>query len=441
MTQTADVQQELYTQFERLRSGSAPQWLADLRDRGMRAFDTAGFPTRNNEEWRFTPTAPIVETSFEPAPADSAHEALVAAAVSSAVGSDALRMVFVNGAWSPALSHQPEASTELLLTTLRAAADIDAWLPTLGSLAPIDSQPFAAVNTAFLHDAAIVRFRRGPSAPPPVELVFVSVPGARPTACWPRILILAEAGAEGVVTETWLTVGDGPFFTNAVTEVRCEAGSRLQHHKLMSEGRAAIHLASTQFHLADGAVVSSHNLSVGGRLVRNDIGAVLAGSRAECTLDGICLADGDQVVDNHTVIDHAAPDCSSHELYKSVLGGSSYGIFNGKIFVRQDAQKTDAKQTNQTLLLSDTARINTKPQLEIFADDVRCTHGATVGQLNEEAVFYLQARGIGRADARRLLTWAFAAGVADRIASPDVRRRVMSALDQHLPHGGAGEVE
>ncbi|MDE2127340.1 MAG: Fe-S cluster assembly protein SufD [Armatimonadetes bacterium] len=439
MAQVTEVQQELYTQFERLRSGSAPAWLAELRERGMRAFDTVGFPTRSNEEWRFTPTAPIVETSFEPALTDPGHEAEVRSAVLAAVGSQGARLVFVNGVCSPTLSQLPDALPGMLLTTLRSGAESDEWLTTLGSLAPIDNQPFAALNTAFLHDGAVVRIGRG-CAPPPIDLVLVSVAGAVPSACWPRILILVEAGAEGVVTETWLTVGDGPVFTNAVTEVRCDAGSRLHHHRMMLEGPAAIHVASTQFHLGEGAVVTSHNLTRGGRLVRNDIGAVLAGRRAECTLDGICLADGVQVVDNHTVIDHAAPDCSSHELYKSVLSGSSHGIFNGKIFVRQDAQKTDAKQTNQTLLLSDTARINTKPQLEIFADDVRCTHGATVGQLNEDAIFYLQARGIGHEDARRLLTWAFAAGVADRIASAEVRRRVMAVLDHHLPHGGADGV-
>jgi Fe-S cluster assembly protein SufD len=231
------------------------------------------------------------------------------------------------------------------------------------------------------------------------------------------------------------------YFTNAVTEIVVGAGAIVDHYKVQREGDWAFHQATMQVQIGRAANFASHAVTQGGQWVRNEINAVFEGEGAECTLNGLYQAGGQQLVDNHTFIDHAYPHCASHELYKGILDGKARGVFNGKIYVRQDAQKTDAKQTNQTLLLSDDATINTKPQLEIYADDVKCTHGATVGQLDAESIFYLRTRGVGLAEARSLLTYAFANDIVGRIKVPSVRAELERSLLEahHLPAAESGE--
>jgi Fe-S cluster assembly protein SufD len=230
-----------------------------------------------------------------------------------------------------------------------------------------------------------------------------------------RTLIVAGERSQSRIIETWVSLRGGTYFTNAVTEVFAGQHAIVDHYKVQQEALEAFHIATMQINAQRSANVSSHSFSLGGRFVRNDVGAVLDGEGAEVTLNGLYLADGDRLVDNHTTIDHAQAHCPSHEVYKGILGGKARAVFNGKIIVRQDAQKTDAKQTNRALLLSDDASINTKPQLEIFADDVKCTHGAAIGQLDEDAIFYLRARGLTYFEARDLLIHAFAGEVIDRV--------------------------
>jgi Fe-S cluster assembly protein SufD len=264
----------------------------------------------------------------------------------------------------------------------------------------------------------------------PIHLLFLGVPGGGPVAAHMRNLFVVEENAQATIVETYS--GEGVYFTNGVTEIALDQDANLDHYKIQIESEEACHVATQQLEQAGPSVFTSHNISFGGALVRNDINSRLGGEHIESTINGLYVVNGRQHVDNHTAIDHAVPNCNSHELYKGIMDGRSTGVFNGKIFVRQDAQKTDAKQTNQNLLLSEDAVIDTKPQLEIYADDVRCTHGATVGQLDADSLFYLRSRGIGLAEARAMLVHAFASDVLNRIKLEDLRERLEEALLRKL---------
>jgi Fe-S cluster assembly protein SufD len=270
---------------------------------------------------------------------------------------------------------------------------------------------------------------------PALHLLFVTVGEAR--MAHPRIVVLAGEHSQARVVESYAGVGDDASFTNVVTDVRLDAHAVLDHYKIQRESLRAFHVATMHVRAGRGCAFASHSLTFGGALVRNDVIATLAGEGTDCTLNGLYLATDRQLVDNHTTIDHATPHCGSHELYKGILGDRARGVFNGKIVVRPDAQKTDAKQTNKALILSDQALVNTKPQLEIFANDVRCTHGAAIGQLDEDALFYLRARGIGRDEARHMLIHAFAGEVLDGVRIAALRDRLDAILLARLP-GDAG---
>jgi Fe-S cluster assembly protein SufD len=251
-------------------------------------------------------------------------------------------------------------------------------------------------------------------------------------AAQPRNLIVVEPDCQLKIAEIYLSLAKNTYLINTVTEIFIGENSIVEHNKVQIENLNAYHIGTTHIKMNTLSNYTSNVISLGGSIVRNNITSVLEAEGAECTLNGLSLGTGTQLIDNHTVIDHAKPNCKSHELYKSILGGASKGVFNGKIFVRKDAQKTDAKQTNKTLLLSDDATINTKPQLEIFADDVKCTHGATIGQLDAEQIFYLRSRGIGETAARDILTFAFAEDVVNRITIEPLRRQLTSIIQERL---------
>ena len=306
--------------------------------------------------------------------------------------------------------------------------------PHLGRYVALADRPLAALNTALFEDGAVVMIRPGAVVEEAVQLVFLS--GSQPgTASYPRVLVVAGENSQVRLVETFAPAGNeaGRCFTNAVTEIVALEGAVVDHYRLQRESESAFHLGLTHLQVGRSASASSHVVSVGGEIARHDAVAVLAGQGADCTLNGLYLGRGRQLLDNHTEIDHAMPNGTSHELYKGILDGRAKGVFNGRIKVRPDAQKTDAKQTNKTLLLSDEAQVNTKPQLEIFANDVKCTHGATVGQLNPDALFYLRARGIGEADARSLLIRAFAMDVLSRMRLEPVREELDRVLAGRLP--------
>jgi Fe-S cluster assembly protein SufD len=312
------------------------------------------------------------------------------------------------------------------------AQDADSAKAHLAKIAR-DGNAFAALNAAFLEDGAFVRIPARMAVAHPIHLVFLSEPVLGPTVSHPRNLVIAEAGSQAHIVETYIGTAGELYFTNAVTEVVLDEGAALDFSKLERESDAAFHVATTEVSQGRDSSFTSHSISLGGALARNDLSVRLDAEGAGCTLNGLFIGSGTQHLDNHTLIDHAQPHGTSRELYKGIMSGQSRGVFNGRIIVRPAAQKTDAMQTNKNLLLSKEALVNSKPALEIFADDVKCRHGSTIGQLDEAALFYLRSRGIGEEDARDLLVYAFASDVASRIRVAPLRAFVEAHLGLRLP--------
>jgi Fe-S cluster assembly protein SufD len=415
MTQLAE---KLHPWVAEGRPAGGPRWLQDLRERAAATFTSLGFPTVRDEEWRFTNVAPITAGEFRPATPASLSAASLDAVPYAGIAQ--LRLVVVNGRFAPELSRLTGLPRGLQAGSLAAAingelqSDSEMVQRYLGQFADFSSRAFVALNTAYVQDGAYVQVPDGVVLEEPLQILFISS-SAEPSVNYPRTLLVLGERSQARIVETYVGAGEVPYFANAVTEVFAGENAVLDHYKVQQENDNAFHVASMHVNAARSATFSSQSFSLGGKLVRNDAIATLDGEGAEVTLNGLYLADGDRLVDNHTTIDHARPHCPSHEIYKGILGGRARAVFNGKIIVRQDAQKTDAKQTNRALLLSDEALINTKPQLEIFADDVKCTHGAAIGQLDDDAIFYLRARGLTYAEARDMLIHAFAGEILDRV--------------------------
>lgn len=442
MTQVLERAGAYLAHFEQLEQGRStaadPDWLRRLRQRGIDRFGDVGLPSTRDEEWRFTSVAPIAATTF--APAWSVAPRLTAATMSGydLPGRRGCRLVFVGGRFLPELSDGADldAGVRVLGLSQALASQGAALEQHLGRLAHLDANPFTALNTSFVHDVAVVLVPANVVVEAPIHLVFVGAetePPGRALVAHPRVLVVAEPNSQVRVVESYVGSGGAVTLTNGVTEVVLGENAVVDHYKHQQEHSEAFHVGAMYVELARSSNFSSHSLALGGALVRNDVTAVLDGEGACCTLNGLYLVDGRRLIDNHTTIDHARPHCESHEIYKGILSGAARGVFNGKIIVRPDAQKTDAKQTNKALLLSDDAQIHTKPQLEIFADDVRCTHGATVGQLDDEALFYLRSRGIGHKDALSLLIRAFASDIVGRVKVDGLRARLERALLDLLP--------
>ena len=415
----------VHGRFVQGRGANAPPWLRELRTRGANRFTALGFPTVRQEEWRFTNVTPIADTSFrlgEAAPTNAAH---LTKRVT--VPSAAARIVILNGHFAPELSSAEEFPTGLVAGSLaRAIARGAPEVAHLGQL-PWEQSAFGALNTAFLDDGAFIAIPSGLVVDEPIQIIVING-GAGKTMAHPRTLIVAGRDSQARVAQTFLGSAGECHFTNAVTEVAVDENAHLDLVTDQREIDTAYHIAAIQAGLQRNATFKSRAVTLGGKLVRNDILAVLGGEGAHCSLEGCYLVDGERLVDNHTTIDHATPHCTSHELYKGILDGRARAIFNGRIIVREDAQKTDAKQTNRALLLSDEAQINSNPQLEIFADDVKCTHGAAIGQLDEEAMFYLRARGLTLKDARDMLIHAYAGEVLQGITIDALRNQVEREL-------------
>lgn len=410
-------------------------WMDELRRSGMETFERLGFPTTDHEAWRQTNVSAIAQTEFAPARPAAGGEAAVAAFGFGAAA--AIELVFVNGRFVPGLSRLDRSGGQALIAPLADALRQNAALlrQHLARHAKMDLHPFVALNTGFISDGAVIHLPRGTMISGPIHLLFLSLPGENPAVTHPRVLVVAEENAEAAIVETYAGTGDQAYFTNAVTEIVAGAESRIDHCKLQQENPAAFHVATMQVDLAAGAQFVSHSASLGSKLTRNDLKILLNGERADATLNGLVIVGGEQHVDNHTLLHHEKPNCPSHELYKHVLDGRATCVFKGQIFVQEDAQKTDSKQTSKSLLLSDEARMNSQPALEIYADDVKCTHGSTTGPVDEDMIFYLRSRGVGLEAARHLLTYAFAADVTRRIKIEPVRRRLedFMAAQHDLP--------
>ncbi|MGY8674842.1 MAG: Fe-S cluster assembly protein SufD, partial [Verrucomicrobiia bacterium] len=345
------------------------------------------------------------------------------------------RLVFIDGHLSHSLSQIGNLPAGAIVTNLASALEShpDLVEKHLGRYAKTDASGFSALNTAFIQDGAFIYLPKGVVIEQPIQLLFVATDGDANTVTL-RNLIVAEPTSACKVIESYHSAGEQAVFTNAVTEVLVEESAQVEHCKFQDQNCESFHIATIQAQLGKAANFTSHSISTGSRIARNNINFVLNGEGIDCTLNGLYVVGGNQVVDHHTLADHALPHCDSHEFYHGILAGKSRGVFNGKIFVREDAQKTDAKQSSRAILLSNNATLNAKPQLEIYADDVKCTHGATVGQLNREAVFYCRSRGIDEPSARRLLTHAFAGEIIGRISIKPVRDRLESLLSDRLEH-------
>ena len=398
-----------------------PSWLPGMRRAAMDQFVRVGFPTPRDEEWRFTPVAPIAQAEFSPAaPTRVASAVLTPYRFGHA---EWPQLVFVNGKFAPEHSKIPALPSGVRVASLAAALADDPRVVEahLSRYARPDVSAFAALNTAFMRDGGFVHVPAGVVLEQPIHLLFVSTPGSS-GAAHPRNLIVVERGARASIVESYVGLeGAGAYLTNAVTEVFSGEDAWTEHTRLQRESEQAYHIGLTHVAQARGSHYRSFTLAVGAAISRHNLDVQLTAPGIETLMYGLYLARGEQVVDNHTAIFHDHPNCNSWEVYKGILEGRARAVFNGKVFVKPEAQKTDAKQTNRNLLLSPDAKVDTKPQLEIFADDVKCTHGATVGFLDPGAQFYLRSRGIPPDAARRLLTYAFAAEVVNEVALEPVR--------------------
>lgn len=413
--------------FEELeQTRPLPASLARVRRVALARFAELGFPGSKDEEWRATGVAPIAEVPFAPraaSPLDLSDLArLVPGPVLEMPGP---RRVFVNGVLSQGLGSRDLPEGLELVTLDEALQTHPALVEVL--LARGERKSFSALNMAFFGDGALLIVREGAVLPEPVHLVYVTSGVDGPTMAAPRTVALLGAGSRAALVESYVGGGERTL-TNAVTEIRLGDGAVLHHHRIEHEAAKAFHVGTTSVEQGKGSEYRSFAFSDGGALARHELEVALAGEGASCALDGLTLIRSGQLIDHHTFVDHASPGCRSEELYKGILDGTARGVFRGRVLVRLGAQKTDARQANRNLLLSRKAQVNAKPQLEIHADDVKCTHGATVGQLDREALFYLRARGIGEPQARALLTEAFAGEVTERLSLGPVRESVGAAL-------------
>jgi Fe-S cluster assembly protein SufD len=429
-----------FSQLDKRLGADSPSWIHQIRRQAIERFGELGFPTTHQEEWKYTNVAPLVRIPFQPAGEQGNGLSAEELARSPLAGLTSNRLVFVNGVYSHELSSTAGLPEGVQLASLAEALAGEASRSGeleqhLARYAAYDRQPFVALNTAFLEQGAFLRIPPGLVLEEPIHLLFVSTGNAVSRVSHPRNLIVLDRESQAVVIESYVGLGEAAYFTNAVTEIAVGESAVVEHYKLQKESLQAFHMATVQVHLGRSSVFTNQNISLGGALVRNDLTAVLDGEGAECTLNGLCLGTGRQHVDNHTTLDHARPHCSSHEIYKGILDGRATGVFNGGIIVRQDAQKTNAKQSNRNLLLSQDAVIYTKPQLEIWADDVRCTHGATIGQIDQDALFYLRTRGMDLQAARDLLTYAFASEPLGQMKVEAVRSWVEGELFAQLAEG------
>ena len=401
-------------------ASGVPDWLKDLREGGIARFHDLGFPNMKQEAWRFTSVAPIAEGSFElaktPARIPTLEEIRPFLLLEAGY-----RLVFLDGFFQQSLSTPFFDDVQSLAHVVSHRQDL--VRAHLGKYAATQERPFSALNTAFVSDGAFVHVPAKTTILEPIQLLFLAS-GSKPVVAHPRNLVVVEREARASIVETYAALDEHSYWTNAVTEIVVADGARLDHHRVQRESHRAYHVATTQSHQGRDSTVNLHFVAFGGALARHDIGAVMAGPGGTLILNGLYLLAGAQHADHHTTIDHAADHCESHEYFNGVLDDKSRGVFTGRIVVRPGAQKTDSKQTNNNLLLSSNAHADSQPQLEIYADDVKCTHGSTVGPLDPRAMFYLESRGIGKDEARRLLTYGFAAEILGRMEVVPLRAQL-----------------
>jgi Fe-S cluster assembly protein SufD len=420
------------------RLSDQASWLIALRREGYEQFAHAGFPTTHDEDWRFTNVSGIAKSRFEIA----RDASLITNADLERFGAAAFDccLVFVNGKFSPRLSRIPAMPKGVKFGALADQfADRNPEVQEhLGKYLNFRRDAFAALNTAFIEDGAFLHVPRNTVVERPIYLLYISAPGAAPLMEHPRNLLIVEENSQATIVEDYVSL-DGeaaeshPAFSNAVTELVAGACAVVSHTMIVRESERTFNVSTLRIQQARGSNVSTHSVLLGGELVRNNVHPVLAGEGAECLINGLFMANGRQHMDNYMLVEHASPHCNSRQFYNGILNGNAHGVFHGRIIVHKDAQKTDAKQTNRNLLLCDDAQIDTKPQLEIYADDVKCTHGATIGQVDETALFYLRSRGLDEVSAKHLLLQAFANECLDRMQPGPARDHVQRLVAEWLP--------
>ena len=436
---------EAFTEFTKRAPGHEQGWLRKLREDCFARFCEVGFPTTHDEDWRFTNVSAIAQTAFQ---LPRAEAKVTAEQIEPyRLAGEACQLVFVNGKFAAELSSLralPKGVTagSLAEEIRRHPKPLEKHL---GRYLNTQRDVFCALNTAFLEDGGYVHIGRNVVLEEPIYLLFVTTASDTPVMTHPRNLIIAEENSQASFVEDYVSLGGGVAFSNAATELIAGEHTVLSHYLIEREHTDAYNVSTLRLQQGRSANVASHSVLLGGGLVRNNVHPVLAGEGADCLINGLFIGNGRQHMDNYMLVEHASPHCGSRQFYNGILDGPSRGVFHGRIIVHKDAQKTDAKQTNRNLLLSDDAQIDTKPQLEIYADDVKCTHGATIGQIEEDELFYLRSRGIDEASARRLLLFAFASECLERMKAGAVRSRIEGLVNESLfsikpgsPERGAG---
>ena len=432
-TQQLENYLESFTELQKRVVGRSLPWLRQLREDAFARFCEAGFPTTHDEDWRFTNVSAIAKTAFQLPRKDGVQISRKNLDPYRIPGVEC-QLVFVNGRFASELSllnNLPRGVkvSSLAAEILNSPKEIEAHL---GCYLDTKRDAFAALNTAFLEDGAYVHIRRGTVLEEPISVLFVSVTNGVPLMSHPRNLIVEEEDSQATILEEYISLDSGAAFCNTVTELVAGENAILSHYMIEREHTEAFNVSTLRMQQGRAATVASHSVLLGGALVRNNVHPVLAGEGGDCLINGLFIGNGRQHIDNYMLVEHAKPHCGSRQFYNGILDGHAHGVFHGRIIVHKEAQKTDAKQTNRNLLLSDDAQIDTKPQLEIYADDVKCTHGATIGQMAEDALFYLRARGIDEVSARKLLLFAFASECLDRMKYGPVRTHVEAVINQSL---------
>ncbi|MGE5323580.1 MAG: Fe-S cluster assembly protein SufD [Actinomycetota bacterium] len=436
MITTTAAPEQYIEAFERLeKKPGEPAWLRSLRQEAFARFAETGFPSTHDEDWRFTNVAAIANTQFEPAPKAAATAEDIAVF---RTADFACQLVYLNGRFARGLSRIPALPKGVQVGSLAEAlaSNPGGLQQHLGGYLNFKRDAFAALNTAFMEDGAYIHVPRGTVVEQPIYLLYVSVPGENPAIEHPRNLIIVEENSQATIVEDYVSLQDGgpaPSFSNTVTELVAGENAVVSHYMIVRPAQDAFNVSTLRIQQGRSSNTATHSLLLSGALVRNNVHPVLAGEGAECLINGLFMANGRQHMDNYMLVEHASPHCNSRQFYNGVLNGQAHGVFHGRIIVHKDAQKTDAKQTNRNLLLSDEAQIDTKPQLEIYADDVKCTHGATIGQVEENALFYLRSRGLDEAAAKHLLLLAFANECLDRMNSEQVRNHLQRLVTEWLP--------
>jgi Fe-S cluster assembly protein SufD len=415
-------------------------WLKGVREAAFTSFCQLGFPTLRDEDWRFTSVAPIANTNFQLAEVASGSVTEKDIAPYRLEGL-AAQLVFVNGRFAPRLSRLPEALKGLEISSLAEAIDTHraSVEKHLARYADSDKEAFTALNTAFFEDGAFISIPRGLALQEPIYLLYLNTGGSSPQIANPRNLIVAGGNSQATILEDYVSLAPGVSLTNVVTELVAADQAVLHHYRIERESTEAFHVSTLSIQQERSSTVNSHSVLTGGALVRNNIQPVLAGEGCNCLINGLFISNGKQHLDNYMHVEHRSPHCGSHQFYNGILDGESRGVFHGRILVCKGAQQTDSKQTNRNLLLSDTAQMDTKPQLEIFADDVKCTHSATIGQIDEAALFYLRSRALDEAAAKGLLLFAFASECLDRMSPGPIRNYVSKIILRALPQAKQSE--